>query len=115
MIERLFRPQLLKRGSPSWIKQGRSIKTEHFTIRLIPVSSGGGNFGLIVKKKVGSSVIRNRIKRKLRHAFWRLDVSQGSLGEVDFIVIVKSADIQKIPFQNLLDCLKEPIMRQFGV
>jgi len=50
--------------------------------------------------------VRNKIKRRLRHAFQHVDLSQESLSQLDFIVIVKDAAILQSPFQELLACLK---------
>lgn len=49
-------------------------------------SSGTSRMGLIVSKKVGIAVVRNRVKRKLRERF---RVLKNDIERLDFIVIAR--------------------------
>ena len=45
--------------------------------------------GISVGKKIGNAVIRNQVKRKIRHALMELDKEQNFNHELDFIVIAR--------------------------
>ncbi|HEX7125963.1 MAG TPA: ribonuclease P protein component [Thermodesulfobacteriota bacterium] len=68
------------RGAPS-------VTTPHFKLVRGRGPGGGARLGLIVPRKVGSAVVRNRVKRRLREWF---RVSRPELPEgLDLIVIAR--------------------------
>ena len=95
----------LSRGHAAWRQRGGMRYTPLFSIYSdnFPCSGVKGHaFGLVVKKKIGSAVQRNRIKRRLRSAFACVGkqkiLPNGSWAHV---VVVKSPDILKEPFCRL--------------
>lgn len=46
--------------------------------------------GISVGKKIGNAVVRNQIKRRIRHALRELDNEHSIKNEVDFIIIARN-------------------------
>ncbi len=53
-------------------------------------NAGSARFGITVTKKVGNSVIRNRIKRRLREAI-RLNAAKYATAGFDYVLIARKA------------------------
>ncbi len=53
-------------------RSGKRLETKHFVVLLKPNQVGITRLGVTVSKKVGNSVIRNRVKRIVRE-FFRLN------------------------------------------
>ena len=63
--------------------------------------------GIVVKKKLGCAVVRNRIKRRLRAAFHFLERARPVTAQsACYIVVVRQASVSNMPFLGLCDQLK---------
>jgi ribonuclease P protein component len=51
--------------------QGRRLHTRHFGVTLMPTAAERPRLGLVVTKRLGKAVRRNRVKRLLREFFRR--------------------------------------------
>lgn len=51
--------------------QGRRLHTCHFGVILAPKTGGSPRLGLVVTRRLGKAVMRNRVKRLLREFFRR--------------------------------------------
>ena len=65
-------------------ERGRRVTAPHFTFLL---GEGSGRLGLVVSKKVGNAVARNRVKRLCRECFRLLEGFP--LSGVDLVVIAR--------------------------
>lgn len=72
-------------------QNGKSKANRQFVIYKLPKKEQK-NFrvGISVGKKIGNAVVRNRIKRRIRHAIMELDKEHTINSEIDFIVIARN-------------------------
>lgn len=101
----------LARGHPAWGKKARYVANDFFTVRTLVTPALSEDplwqYGLVVKKKIGNAVLRNRIKRRLRAAFLSLEKHRRIASEsLAHIVVVRKEEVASIPFTHLCDELK---------
>jgi len=68
------------------LAQGRRLHTRHFGITQAPGPGGRPRLGLVVTKRLGKAVRRNRVKRLLREFFRR---HKDQLPPGDLIIMAK--------------------------
>ncbi len=78
---------------------GRRLAGRKLVFFLRPASSGGTRLGITITKKTGSSVVRNRLRRRLRELFRR---TEGFAAPVDLVVNVRPG-AEKAPFSELAE------------
>ena len=66
--------------------QGKRLYTRHFGLVLAPMETGSPRLGLVVTKRLGKAVQRNRVKRLLREFFRR---HKTGLPAVDLVIMAK--------------------------
>ncbi|MHB9072654.1 MAG: ribonuclease P protein component [Desulfobaccales bacterium] len=66
--------------------QGKRLYTRHFGVTLAPPATEGPRLGLVVTKRLGKAVQRNRVKRLLREFFRRHRLQ---LPAVDLVIMAK--------------------------
>jgi ribonuclease P protein component len=66
--------------------QGKRFYTRHFGVTLAPPATAGPRLGLVVTKRLGKAVQRNRVKRLLREFFRR---HRPHLPAVDLVIMAK--------------------------
>ncbi len=66
--------------------QGKRLYTRHFGVTLAPPATEGPRLGLVVTKRLGKAVQRNRVKRLLREFFRR---HRTQLPAVDLVIMAK--------------------------
>lgn len=93
----------LKKGDAVWSKRGKSVSDDFLMVRALPKNDVGLHFGLIVKKKMGNAVVRNLIKRRLRHAFLLLSTKHAELTHkaLSYLVIIKKREVAFCSFDSL--------------
>jgi ribonuclease P protein component len=66
--------------------QGKRFYTRHFGVTLAPPAAAGPRLGLVVTRRLGNAVQRNRVKRLLREFFRR---HQTKLPVADLVIMAK--------------------------
>ena len=96
-------------------KEGESVANRRFVIYRLANSQEHFRVGLSVSKKLGNAVMRNQIKRRIRHIL--IDHRNELVDNIDFIVIarkgvenLKYAELEK----NLLHVLRLAKIYQEG-
>ena len=93
---------------------GTSFANRKFVVYQLENQQNHFRVGLSVSKKLGNAVVRNRIKRKIRHVLMQ---HQKQLVQADFVVIarkgVEELDYHQVE-QNLLHVLKIAKLYQEG-
>ena len=56
-------------------RRGKRISTEWGVVVVLPTQNLTSRFGFVVSKAVGSAVVRNRVKRRLREACREIDLT----------------------------------------
>ena len=86
--------------------QGRRLHSRHFGITLVPGPAGRPRLGLVVTKRLGKAVRRNRVKRLLREFFRR---HKDQLPPEDLVIMAKkgAADLD---YQQVLDELSRVLL-----
>jgi ribonuclease P protein component len=67
-------------------RAGRRVHSEHLVVVYLRQPGAAARFGLAVSKKVGNSVVRNRVKRWLREAVRR---QRTDVSAVDVVLIAR--------------------------
>ena len=72
-------------------REGESRANRFLVLYSFPrQSSGQPRLGLSVGRKVGGAVVRNKVKRRLREAFWAIaESSQDLPADHDFVVVAR--------------------------
>jgi ribonuclease P protein component len=66
--------------------QGKRLHTRHFGLVLAPMATASPRLGLVVTRRLGKAVKRNRVKRLLREFFRR---HKTELPAVDLVIMAK--------------------------
>ena len=73
------------------IKLCRPIFFDHFVVRVMP--STEMSLGIITSKKNGNAVVRNRIKRRIRHAFMCATYQNSKVKTQRVLIITKKSTL----------------------
>jgi ribonuclease P protein component len=60
------------------LRKGRAGHAKHLSLRVFPTATGDVRVGVVVSRKVGKAVTRNRVRRRIREALLSLLREQGS-------------------------------------
>lgn len=95
--------------------KGKNVANRKFVVYCLPKDQAHFRVGLSVSKKLGNAVMRNRIKRRLRHV---LIECQKELVTDDFVIIARKG-VEELSYQeikkNLIHVLKLAKLYQEGV
>ncbi len=82
-------------------QEGESKANRQFVVYKLP-KKGQNHFrvGISVGTKLGNAVVRNKIKRRIRHALMELDKEQDFDHALDFIVIARQP-VSKMSYEQI--------------
>jgi ribonuclease P protein component len=93
----------LKRGDCIWHQKSKKVFSHSLFLLKIFDWSKGVALSVIVKKKIGCAVVRNRIKRRVRRIFFLLWEKKIFTKDKAYLVIVKDKSLAVSDFSVLLD------------
>jgi ribonuclease P protein component len=105
---RLRRPAQFQRVR----REGRSASHLLLFLNSAPNRRRQSRCGIVVGKRIGNAVMRNRSKRRVREAA-RLIFPQIAPGN-DLVFVVRSADVATVPFTHLQGVISQ-LVRQAGL
>ncbi|MGB6491628.1 MAG: ribonuclease P protein component [Methylovirgula sp.] len=102
--------RLTKRAEFVNAAKGRRVHAVSFGLQSIlrPADTAAPRCGITVTKKLGSSVVRNRIRRRLKEALWNLPDLSARPG-YDYVIVARQAAL-KLAFP----ALQEELARAFA-
>ncbi|MBI3018876.1 MAG: ribonuclease P protein component [Deltaproteobacteria bacterium] len=106
--------RILRRAEYQFVLQGgtRSL-TEHFILFYLSNNRETNRLGLVVSKKAGNSVQRNRLKRVLREYF-RLQNGQDSYQKpFHDLVCISKKNVRSITYQKVCGEMKKFYEKEF--
>ncbi len=104
--------RLRKRAQFTAAAKGRRFHTSRMTVQAVRASEDADakpRFGLTVTRKVGNSVERNRIKRRLREVL-RLRAAADGVPGVDYVIVARRA-LLSTPFDQIAIDIAEGLRR----
>ena len=99
------------RGGVRYVYQhGKTVRSSRMSLVFVPNSRGFTRVAVVVSKKVMKSAVgRNRIRRRVYEA---LRVNFDDIPKkMDYVFVVYSKDISRIPFRELENILGELILQ----
>jgi ribonuclease P protein component len=88
---------------------GRTFQHRLLRLNVAPNRRKQTRCGFIVSKRIGSAVVRNRARRRVREAV-RLQFDSIAEG-VDLVFIIRTADVVDVPFAQLQQAVQELLQR----
>jgi ribonuclease P protein component len=83
------------------------VKTSFVDIRSAPSEQTEGKILIVIPRKVGNAVQRNKLRRRIKELFY---LEKGYAQGVDYIFLAKSPEINTLSF----DQLKQLMQQAFG-
>jgi ribonuclease P protein component len=102
--QRAAMARLTRRAEFLRAARGWRSRTGAFTLQMVPSDpEQPARFGLTVSNRMGNSVVRNRIRRRLRAALRSLGGLAGEAGH-DYVIVARR-ELLTIPFAILIEAL----------
>jgi|SRR5215813_8812109 len=112
LMKASFTPQTL-RNSQQFRRvydQGQRFHTPFFSAFILRNDGGEQRFGITVTRKIGSAIIRNRCKRRLREVVRKYEFHDVDMGGFDLVINVK-AGLAEANFKQLEEAFSQVIDR----
>ena len=90
--------------------RGRASGSKHVTVRVRETRTGEVRVAIVVSRKVGNAVVRNRVRRRLRESLRALLRGDGLKPSIDVLVVARpsAADAS---FDELRGSLRAALVR----
>ena len=107
--------RILRRADYQFVLQnGTKSFTKHFILFYLPNHKETNRLGLVVSRKAGKSVQRNRVKRVLREYFRLQNGLDSSQRPFHDVVCISKKNIGSIAYQNVCEEMKKFYEREFN-
>ena len=98
------------------LRKGRSGHAKFLSLRYLPTRHAEVRVGIVVSKKVGNAVVRNRVRRRLREALRALLCERTSPvmfeGRVSCdLVVITRPEAAEADYWQLKDALRRALMK----
>lgn len=94
------------------LRKGRSGGARHLSVRLRTARHGQVRLGVVVSRKVGNAVVRNRVRRRLRAAMLELLRARGEAYPSSFdLLVITRPSAAEADYAQLADALRTAIER----
>lgn len=87
-------------------REGATWSSPFVVLKALPNPAGATRIGVGVGRSVGSAVLRNRAKRRLREAVCRVPLRHGW-----DIVLIGRPGVERVPFETLSETLQQTFRR----
>lgn len=102
---RLRRPDQFQRVR----RDGRGVVHQWLALNVAPNQRRQTRVGFVVSKRVGSAVVRNRCRRRVREvvrlAFFHIRVGY------DIVIVIRTAEVASVPFSALQSAIESLLRR----
>ncbi len=95
------------------LRRGRAGHAKFLSLRWRPVRAEGVRVGIVVSKKVGNAVVRNRVRRRLREALRAILLASSSrLAAASFeLVIIARPEAAQADYWGLKSALEHALRK----
>ncbi|HEX7002163.1 MAG TPA: ribonuclease P protein component [Trueperaceae bacterium] len=90
--------------------RGRASGSKHVTVRARETRTGEVRVAIVVSRKVGNAVVRNRVRRRLRESLRALLRNGGLKASLDVLVVARPSAADA-PFEELRGSLNAALSR----
>ena len=87
-------------------REGRSAANKYLVIRVLPNELDHNRFGILVGKRIGNAVTRNKVKRRLREALRQAPLAPGW----DAVFIARKG-VERATFQEVVSASNDLFRR----
>ena len=87
-------------------REGRSAANKYLVIRVLPNGLDHNRYGILVGKRIGNAVTRNKVKRRLREALRQAPLALGW----DAVFIARKG-VELVTFQELVRASEDLLKR----
>ena len=87
-------------------QNGRSLADQFLVIRTLPNQHGRTQFGILISKRIGNSVTRNKLRRRLREILRQTELYAGW-----DVVFIARKGIEQIDFKECKESVKNLLRR----
>lgn len=107
MINRRSLTSFTPREIRALFKEARTVlSSPFFVIRKAPAHQETGRLLIVIPRRVGNAVQRNKLRRRLREIFY---TEEGYAKKSDFVFFAKAPEVAQKSFEELQEIMKKAL------